>query len=317
MTDTEPVLKLQAIDKRFRRHRVLSDLNLTVTRGEIVGLLGPNGSGKTTTLRLAAGYLWPDSGRVFLNEQALTPESTALRQRIGYLPERIPLYDPLTVRQQLVFVARARGLRGAAVRSAVTEAAAAFDLESVLARVVGRLSKGFRQRVGLAQALLGEPDLLLLDEPTSGLDPFQILEAREMIRRASAHRAVIVSTHIVQEISALCSRVVYLRDGRLVELERGVAAANHRLALIATADEARVLEAVSALDPAIAVISREAREDARSQLVFDLTSSATAPAALARRLTEVTALEQFAPVEADLESALVSAMRRDQDQTRP
>lgn len=317
MTDTEPVLKLRAIDKRFRRHRVLSDLNLTVTRGEIVGLLGPNGSGKTTTLRLAAGYLWPDSGRVFLNEQVLTPESTALRQRIGYLPERIPLYDPLTVRQQLVFVARARGLRGAAVRSAVTDAAAAFDLESVIARVVGRLSKGFRQRVGLAQALLGEPDLLLLDEPTSGLDPFQILEAREMIRRASAHRAVIVSTHIVQEISALCSRVVYLREGRLVELERGVAAANHRLALIAAADEARVLEAVSALDPAIAVISREARADARSQLVFDLTSSATAPAALARRLTKVTALEQFAPVEADLESALVAAMRRDQDQTRP
>ena len=316
MTDTEPVLKLRAIDKRFRRHRVLSDLNLTVTRGEIVGLLGPNGSGKTTTLRLAAGYLWPDSGRVFLNEQSLTPESTALRQRIGYLPERIPLYDPLTVRQQLVFVARARGLRGAAVRSAVTEAAAAFDLEPVIARVVGRLSKGFRQRVGLAQALLGEPDLLLLDEPTSGLDPFQILEAREMIRRASAHRAVIVSTHIVQEISALCSRVVYLREGRLVELERGVAAANHRLALIAAADEARVLEAVSALDPAIAVISREASADARSQLVFDLTSSATAPAALARRLTEVTALERFAPVEADLESALVAAMRRDQDQTR-
>jgi ABC-2 type transport system ATP-binding protein len=316
VTDTEPVLKLRAIDKRFRRHRVLSDLNLTVTRGEIVGLLGPNGSGKTTTLRLAAGYLWPDSGRVFLNEQSLTPESTALRQRIGYLPERIPLYDPLTVRQQLVFVARARGLRGAAVRSAVTEAAAAFDLEPVIARVVGRLSKGFRQRVGLAQALLGEPDLLLLDEPTSGLDPFQILEAREMIRRASAHRAVIVSTHIVQEISALCSRVVYLREGRLVELERGVAAANHRLALIAAADEARVLEAVSALDPAIAVISREASADARSQLVFDLTSSATAPAALARRLTEVTALERFAPVEADLESALVAAMRRDQDQTR-
>ena len=316
MTDTEPVLKLRAIDKRFRRHRVLSDLNLTVTRGEIVGLLGPNGSGKTTTLRLAAGYLWPDSGRVFLNEQALTPESTALRQRIGYLPERIPLYDPLTVRQQLVFVARARGLRGAAVRSAVTEAAAAFDLEPVIARVVGRLSKGFRQRVGLAQALLGEPDLLLLDEPTSGLDPFQNLEAREMIRRASAHRAVIVSTHIVQEISALCSRVVYLREGRLVELERGVAAANHRLALIAAADEARVLQAVSALDPAIAVISREASADARSQLVFDLTSSATAPAALARCLTEVTALERFAPVEADLESALVAAMRRDQDQTR-
>ncbi len=316
MTDTEPVLKLRAIDKRFRRHRVLSDLNLTVTRGEIVGLLGPNGSGKTTTLRLAAGYLWPDSGRVFLNEQALTPESTALRQRIGYLPERIPLYDPLTVRQQLVFVARARGLRAAAVRSAVTEAAAAFDLEPVIARVVGRLSKGFRQRVGLAQALLGDPDLLLLDEPTSGLDPFQILEAREMIRRASAHRAVIVSTHIVQEISALCTRVVYLREGRLVELERGVAAANHRLALIAAADEARVLEAVSALDPAIAVISREASADARSQLVFDLTSSATAPAALARRLTEVTALERFAPVEADLESALVAAMRRDQDQTR-
>ncbi len=197
---------------------MLGGLGLSVRRGEIVGLLGPNGSGKTTTLRIAAGLLWPDAGGVRVAGRNLSPADTALRARIGYLPERVPLYDPFSVRAYLEFVASARGLRGAARQVAVARVLEAFDLESAQHRVIGQLSKGFRQRVGLAQALVGEPDVLLLDEPTNGLDPFQVVEARAMIGAAAENRGVIFSTHVLQEVAALCTRVVFLRDGGLIDL---------------------------------------------------------------------------------------------------
>ena len=214
----DAVVELAQVRKRYGRHTVLDGLDLAVARGEVVGLLGPNGSGKTTTLRIAAGYLWADAGEVFIAGQRLTPASTDLRARIGYLPERAPLYDPFTVQGYLEFVAAARGLRGAPRQAALARVCAACNLDGVRDRVIGRLSKGFRQRIGLAQALLGEPDVVLLDEPTNGLDPFQIVEARAMIRACARDRAVIISTHILQEVAALCTRVVFLRDGRLLEV---------------------------------------------------------------------------------------------------
>ena len=212
------VLTLSRVTKRYGRRPVLDGLELTVARDEIVGLLGPNGSGKTTTLRIAAGYLWPDAGQVSLEGENFSPATPRLRAAIGYLPERVPLYDPFTVEVYLDFVAEARGLRGPAARRAIDEAVHACGLESVRSRIIGQLSKGFRQRVGLAQARLGETDLLLLDEPTSGLDPLQIIEARAQIRAASRGRAVLLSTHVLQEVAALCTRVVYLHEGRLIDV---------------------------------------------------------------------------------------------------
>lgn len=213
------MLRLSGVSKRFGRRPVLNALDLQVRRDEIVGLLGPNGSGKTTTLRVAAGVAWCDSGVVELDGQKVSPDRPESRQGIGYMPERVPLYQALRVERQLRFVAELRGLRKRHAQDAVETVIARLRLEPVRRQIVGRLSKGFRQRVGLAQTMLGDPRVLLLDEPTSGLDPFQIIEAREFILDMAKGRAVVVSTHIVQEMEALCSRVVYLRDGSLIDID--------------------------------------------------------------------------------------------------
>ena len=210
-----PLLELRKVCKSFGRYDVLKDLNLSVDKGEIVGLLGPNGSGKTTTLRIAAGYSWSDEGEVLISGESVYPNAPFSRRDVGYLPEKVPLYDPLRVSEYLKFLASVRGLRGQIAKGAVQRVLQAFNLSAVEGRLIAHLSKGFRQRVGLAQALLTQPKILLLDEPTNGLDPGQLVEARDMIRRASEDRAVIFSTHIMQEVSALCTRVVYLLDGNL------------------------------------------------------------------------------------------------------
>lgn len=209
------VISVEQVDKFFGSRQVLHGIGFRVAPGEILGLLGPNGSGKTTTLRLLAGYYTPDAGRIRVVDEAGRDDGRGLRG-VGYLPERAPLYDSLTVDQYLAFVGRCKGLSGAALDADIGRAAAAFDLEQVRRTAIGRLSKGFRQRVGLAQAILGDPSVLLLDEATNGLDPIQIVEARAMIRRVAQGRAVVFSSHLMQEVQALCTRAVVLRHGRVI-----------------------------------------------------------------------------------------------------
>lgn len=212
----QPVVALHEVCKSFGPRQVLHSLSLSVGPGEIVGLLGPNGSGKTTTLRLMAGFHAPDSGRITIRGRQ--PAAGRGNADIGYLPERAPLYDALTVSQYLQFVAGVKVEGGArARRQAIERAIDGFDLQAVARSVIGRLSKGQRQRVGLAQAVLNDPPVLLLDEATNGLDPVQIVEARAMIRRCAQGRAVVFSSHLMQEVEALCTRIAILRQGRLVE----------------------------------------------------------------------------------------------------
>lgn len=215
-------LELRDVEKGFGRTKVLRGVEFTVAPGEIVGLLGPNGSGKTTTLRLVAGALSPDRGTIRVCGIDLDEAPLEARRHIGYLPERPPLYDSLTVSEYLGFVAAAKGLRRAAAARAIDEAVEGFDLGRVRRRILGQLSKGFRQRVGLAQAALGDPALLLLDEATSGLDPVQVVEARAFIRRGSEGRGVLLSSHVMQEIAALCTRVLVLHEGKVIAVERPV-----------------------------------------------------------------------------------------------
>ena len=302
-------LELRAISKRYRRQTVLEKLDLCVSPGEIVGLLGPNGSGKTTTLRIAAGYLWPDSGQVYANGTLLTPDNPRSRMHIGYLPERVPLYDPFRVERYLAFVASARGLRGAGRAAAVDEVLAGFDLSNVRRRIIGQLSKGYRQRIGLAQALLGNPDVLLLDEPTNGLDPFQIIEARELIRSAARDRAVIFSTHIMQEVEALCTRVVYLADGALVNLPPASDAGQvgPMLAELMCEDLEPVLAALADFDPQLEIADIVELGPGRYRL--RITTAADRRAELARTLARVCELQAFFPSAATLEDRLVDVMR--------
>jgi ABC-2 type transport system ATP-binding protein len=219
MTTPAPAIVLDAVSKRYGSLTIIHDVSFTVDRGEIVGFLGPNGAGKTTTLRMIAGFTAPTAGRVTVAGCDMATDNVAAARFVGYLPERPPLYDVLDVRSYLRFVARAKGVRRADIPREIDRVAAACRLEAVHRREIYKLSKGYRQRLGLAQALLGDPAVLLLDEPTAGLDPGQIQETREVIRAFGREHAVLFSTHILAEVTLICQRVAIIHRGRLLAID--------------------------------------------------------------------------------------------------
>lgn len=221
------MIRADHLTKYYGTTRAVDDVSFTVAPGEIAALLGPNGSGKSTLMRILTGYFSPTTGRAEIGGVDVSGQPASLRRRVGYLPEQVTLYPELTVRRYLAFVGEVKGLAAAARRRAVGEALERCGLGAVADKLAGKLSKGFRQRVGLAQALVGDPEVLVLDEPTVGLDPVQTVEMRTLIR-GLARRTVLLSTHILSEASALCSRIVILSQGRLVA-EDTAAALTHRL----------------------------------------------------------------------------------------
>ena len=204
------------ITKRYGAVSAVQDLCFHIPRGQIVGLLGQNGAGKTTTLNILTGYLSPSEGKVTINGFDLLTEPRSAKQHLGYLPEQPPLYDEMTVESYLCFVCRLRLVVEKDIREHVRDIAQKTGLSDMLSRRVGNLSKGYRQRVGLAQALCGDPEVLILDEPTVGLDPRQTAEFRETLRKTAKGRTVIFSSHILSEVQSLCDRVLILHHGRIV-----------------------------------------------------------------------------------------------------
>ena len=234
------MIALDAVSKRYGFKTVIHDLSFTVAKGEIVGLLGPNGSGKTTTLRMIAGFTTATTGRVTVAGYDMATQNEAAARLIGYLPEHPPLYDTLDVSAYLRFVAKVKGVRRADRAAELERVTAACRLEAVFRQEISKLSKGYRQRLGLAQALLGKPEVLLLDEPTIGLDPGQLHDTRELIRAFGVEHAVLLSTHMLPEATLLCQRVAILHHGRRLALDspRGLqraVAQTHRVLLLATA----------------------------------------------------------------------------------
>lgn len=209
------MIELENLGKRYGTFDAVAGLNLRVARGQALALLGPNGAGKTTTLRMIAGYLRPGTGRVRVCGHDVESEPIAARRALGYLPEGAPGYAELTVAEFLAFVARVRGLTGIAGARRVDATVERLELHSVLRQGIETLSKGFRRRVCLAQALLHDPPALILDEPTDGLDPNQQREVHALIRGLARDRAIIVSTHALDEVRTLCNRVAILAGGRL------------------------------------------------------------------------------------------------------
>ncbi len=212
----EALLRLENLHRRFGAMRAVNGISLDVPRGQVLGFLGPNGAGKSTTMKMAAGFLPPDEGRVLLAGIDMWRSPVAAKRHLGYLPEGAPLHDEMTVRGFLAFCGRVRGLSGAALRQALERAAQRTQLAPVWGQRIGTLSKGYRRRMGLAQAIMHEPDVLILDEPTDGLDPNQKQVVRELIRDMAKKSAIIVSTHILEEVPAVCDRVVIIARGRIV-----------------------------------------------------------------------------------------------------
>ncbi|MBR1606424.1 MAG: ABC transporter ATP-binding protein [Clostridia bacterium] len=210
------MITFSGITKRYGAVAAVSELSFTVDRGETLGLLGQNGAGKTTALSIMTGYLAPTSGTVTIGGHDLMAEPRQAKRLLGYLPEVPPLYDEMTVRAALGFACELKLVVAADIPGHIAEIAEKTGLTDMLGRRVGNLSKGFRQRVGLAQALCGDPEVLVLDEPTSGLDPRQTAEFRQTLRDLAQGRTVVFSSHILSEVQALCSRVIILHHGRIV-----------------------------------------------------------------------------------------------------
>jgi ABC-2 type transport system ATP-binding protein len=210
------VVLAQHVTKWYGPRRAVTDVSFAIEPGEIVGLLGPNGSGKSTIFRMLTGYLVPTSGRIEVAGHDVVADSLAVRRAISYVPEDAPLYEHMRVGEFLHFMAGLKGLRGTMARVAVDSAAERLDLTRVLTLLTGKLSRGFRQRVSIAQALLGDPKVLVLDEPTSGLDPHQVIAVRDLIQSLAGRHTVLIASHILPEIEKIASRVMILLDGTLL-----------------------------------------------------------------------------------------------------
>jgi ABC-2 type transport system ATP-binding protein len=234
------------LTKRYAGRTAVADISFTVARGEIVGLLGPNGAGKSTTMRILSGFMPATSGTVRVGGYDVFFQSEDVRRRIGYMPENNPLYPEMRVREYLKFRARLKGLGWRRSRERVDTVMAQYGLTDVSRRVIGQLSKGYRQRVGLADALVHEPDLIILDEPTIGLDPHQIRSVRQLIKSLAQKHTVLISTHILPEVEMMCSRVLIMFGGKILasdtpdSLQRFMAGGSQVIAEIAApADELR------------------------------------------------------------------------------
>jgi ABC-2 type transport system ATP-binding protein len=209
------MIDVKELSKHYGAVVAVDRVGFEVGRGEIVGFLGPNGAGKTTTMRLLATYLPPTSGRAILAGHDVLDEPLAVRRKLGYLPESVPLYPEMRVREYLLFRAKLKDVPRAKRREAVGRVVERCKLGDVEAKPIGTLSKGYRQRVGLADALVHDPDILILDEPTAGLDPIQIREVRDLVRELGDRHTVLLSTHIMQEVEAVCGRVLVIVNGRV------------------------------------------------------------------------------------------------------
>ena len=257
------MIEVRNLTKKYGDHEAVSDISFTVEEGHIYGFLGPNGAGKSTTMNIITGYIAATSGDVIINGHDILKEPRAAKSCIGYLPEVPPVYQDLTVREYLEFAAEIKGMKKQAKKDAVAEAVKTAMLEEVEQRLIKNLSKGYKQRVGLAQAIIGLPEVLILDEPTSGLDPKQIMEMRDLIKRLGDDHTVILSSHILSEVSAICDHVIMISGGKIVaddSLEALTAEKSLEEVFLELTDSDR-LEAMDVIDLAAEKMSEETSED--------------------------------------------------------
>ena len=256
------MIKVESLSKTYGERLAVDDISFKIEQGEIVGFLGPNGAGKTTTMRAITGYLIPTEGEVWVAECNMRKDPLQARQHIGYLPETIPLYTDMTTRAYLRFAARLRGLDSKITQRRIDEVVDVCQLQEYCDVLTGKLSKGFRQRVGLAQAIIHDPDVLILDEPTVGIDPLQVVQTKEMIKELGRKRTILLSTHILPEVNLICERVIIINHGKIVaedsiENLSKVLNAKHQLRLRIDGPADKVTEHLSKLEMLLNVTYQE------------------------------------------------------------
>ena len=218
MTDDnqQALIKVAALNKKFGAIHAVKDLSFSVNKGDVLGFLGPNGAGKSTTMKMITGFLEPTSGKISVCGHDVLETPIKVKAKIGYLPEGAPSYGEMTVRGFLDFIAEVRGMKGKEKQNRINEIMQKINLESVREQTIETLSKGFKRRVGVAHALMHDPEVLVMDEPTDGLDPNQKHEVRSLIKEMAAHKAIIISTHIMEEVDAICTRAIIIASGQLL-----------------------------------------------------------------------------------------------------
>jgi ABC-2 type transport system ATP-binding protein len=269
------MIKVENLTKEYGSARAVDDVSFNVHKGEVLGFLGPNGAGKSTTMKMLTCFLAPTAGSAQVAGFDVFDQSLEVRQHVGYLPEDTPLYKDMSVLEHLEFAAHMHGMSGERVHSRIKEIGGRCGLTNVAGKLVGELSKGFRQRVGLAQAMLHDPDILILDEPTSGLDPNQIAEIRDLIKEVGKEKTVILSTHILPEVQATCSRMLIISSGKLVadgtpdELRAREKATRYSLVIEANGANADAVKAKVAGLSGVALCQKVTGEDGAYSFAID------------------------------------------------
>ena len=284
------MIEVSHLSKNYGSHPAIRDLTFSVADGQVYGLLGPNGAGKSTIMNILTGYLSATSGQVTVAGHPLPEEADAAKACVGYLPEQPPLYPEMTVQEYLDFAAELKGVKKAQRREQVQQAARRTGLDQVMPRLIRSLSKGYRQRVGIAQALLGSPQLIILDEPTVGLDPAQVIEIRNLIRELGKAHTVILSSHILSEVQAVCSQVLILSKGHLVAVGAPEQLAEKlnpgsRLRATALGGGQTVLKAVGSI-PGIRKVEIESEADGQVTFTAESADASDRRAEVSRALSQ-------------------------------
>jgi len=286
-----PAIEVENLTKMYGPARGIQDISFSINKGEVMGFLGPNGSGKTTTMRILTCFFPPTSGTARVCGHDILQDPFAVRRSIGYLPESVPLYHDMTVRSYLSFFAEIKGISRQARTAGVAGVIERCGLETHARRMIGMLSKGYRQRVGIAQALLGDPEVLILDEPTVGLDPRQIADIRSLIKGLGGNQTVILSTHILPEVSMTCDRVIIIYEGRLLALDTPANLVQRiqkipRLYLEADGPSAEIAAALRRINGVQAVTPTQSEGGASSAFTLETEPGAAAVNELARCVYE-------------------------------
>ncbi len=307
------MIKVSGVTKKYPARLAVDNISFEVNRGEIVGFLGPNGAGKTTTMRMLTGYLPMNAGKIEVAGYDVTTQPQEVRRRIGYLPESCPLYPEMRVDEYLRFRAELKGVKTSARKAKMNEVKEQCGLTEVGKRIIGQLSKGYRQRVGLADSLVHDPDLLVLDEPTVGLDPYQIRQVRELIKSLAEKHTILLCTHILPEVEAICERILIINEGRIVaaDTEANLHKKLHACTIIEMEVMAGKDEAIAKIDGVEGVDIRSSSElgDGWLWLEIEADSSTMRVELFNLAVTEGWALRELTEQEHSLEDTFVQITR--------